>query len=156
MAPRENKTLSDLSIKACDSVVSKIDPFDYDVFNPFIYTNVKKSVQRSLLILGNLVPHLEQLHSILGSRSEYSNTEGAKSDLPSVLALCTGAPWFPPLTVTAPTRNLPLVAITLPEKPQRKKMSNKENTKSDTTGSSIKSGAAAFFGAMGSDWFSSS
>ena len=156
MAPRENKTLSDLSTKACDSVVSKIDPFDYDVFNPFIYTNVKKSVQRSLLILGNLVPHLEQLHSILGSRSEYSNTEGAKSDLPSVLALCTGAPWFPPLTVTAPTRNLPLVAITLPEKPQRKKMSNKENTKSDTTGSSIKSGAAAFFGAMGSDWFSSS
>lgn len=49
MAPRENKTLSDLSTKACDSVVSKIDPFDYDVFNPFIYTNVKKSVQRSLV-----------------------------------------------------------------------------------------------------------
>ncbi|XP_076240433.1 conserved oligomeric Golgi complex subunit 1 isoform X2 [Calliopsis andreniformis] len=118
MIPRENKTLSDLSTKSCDNVLSKIDPFDYDVFNPFIHTNVKKSVQRSLLILGNLVPHLEQLHSILGARSEYNNSEGVKSDLPSVLALCTGAPWFPPLTVTAPARNLPLVNVTLPEKTQ--------------------------------------
>ncbi|XP_053975491.1 conserved oligomeric Golgi complex subunit 1 isoform X1 [Hylaeus volcanicus] len=156
MVPRENKTLCDLSTKACDSVLSKIDPFDYDVFNPFIHTNVKKSVQRSLLILGNLVPHLEQLHSILGARSEYNNSDGVKSDLPSVLALCTGAPWFPPLTVTAPARSLPLVCVTLPEKAQRKKVSNKENTKSDSAGATIKSGAAAFFGAMGSDWFSSS
>lgn len=49
MVPRENKNLSDLSTKACDSVLSRIDPFDYDVFNPFIHTNVKKSVQRSLV-----------------------------------------------------------------------------------------------------------
>lgn len=69
-------------------------------------------------MLGNLIPHLEQLHSILGARSEYNNSEGVKSDLPSVLALCTGAPWFPPLTVTAPARNLPLVTVTLPEKVQ--------------------------------------
>ncbi|XP_043265758.1 conserved oligomeric Golgi complex subunit 1 isoform X1 [Colletes gigas] len=156
MVPRENKTLSDLSARACDSVLSKIDPFDYDVFNPFIHTNVKKSAQRSLLILGNLVPHLEQLHSILGARSEYGNSEGVKLDLPSVLALCTGAPWFPPLTVTAPARNLPLVSVTLPEKAQRKKVTNKENTKIDSAGATIKSGAAAFFGAMGTDWFSSS
>ncbi|XP_076630006.1 conserved oligomeric Golgi complex subunit 1 isoform X1 [Colletes latitarsis] len=156
MVPRENKTLSDLSARACDSVLSKIDPFDYDVFNPFIHANVKKSAQRSLLILGNLVPHLEQLHSILGARSEYSNSEGVKLDLPSVLALCTGAPWFPPLTVTAPARNLPLVSVTLPEKVQRKKVTNKENTKIDSAGATIKSGAAAFFGAMGTDWFSSS
>lgn len=156
MISRENKILSDLSTKACDSVLSKIDPFDYDVFNPFIHTNVKKSVQRSLLILGNLVPHLEQLHTILGARSEYNNAEGVKSDLPSVMALCTGAPWFPPLTVTAPARNLPLVTVPMPEKTQRKKTTSKENTKSDSTGATIKSGAAAFFGAMGSDWFGSS
>ncbi|KZC12421.1 PREDICTED: conserved oligomeric Golgi complex subunit 1 [Dufourea novaeangliae] len=156
MVPRENKNLSDLSTRACDNVLSKIDPFDYDVFNPFIQTNVKKSIQRSLLLLGNLVPHLEQLHSILGARSEYSTTEGVKSDIPSVLALCAGAPWFPPLTVTAPARSLPLVSVTLPEKPQRKKVTGKENTKSDSAGATIKSGAAAFFGAMGSDWFSSS
>ncbi|XP_076229389.1 conserved oligomeric Golgi complex subunit 1 isoform X2 [Nomia melanderi] len=118
MVPRENKSLSDLSAKACDTVLSKIDPFDYDVFDPFIRTNVKRSVQRCLLILGNLVPHLEQLHSILGARNEYSNTDGVKSDLPTVLALCHGAPWFPSLTVTAPARNLPLVSVTLPEKTQ--------------------------------------
>ncbi|KOC62140.1 Conserved oligomeric Golgi complex subunit 1 [Habropoda laboriosa] len=156
MIPRESKTLSDLSTRACDIVLSKIDPFDYDVFNPFIHSNVKKSIQRSLLILGNLVPHLEQLHSILGARSEHSNTEGVKSDPPSVLALCTTAPWFPPLTVTAPARNLPLVSVTLQEKTQRKKVTTKETTKSDSAGATIKSGAAAFFGAMGSDWFSSS
>lgn len=118
MIPRENKILIDLSNKSCETILSKIDPFDYDVFNPFIHTNVKKSVQRSLLILGNLIPHLEQLHSILGARSEYNNIEGVKSDLPTVLALYTGAPWFPPLTVTAPAKNLPLVTATLPEKTQ--------------------------------------
>lgn len=49
MVPHENKMLNELSIKACDAVLAKIDPFDYDVFNPFIHTNVKKSVQRSLV-----------------------------------------------------------------------------------------------------------
>jgi len=49
MVPRENKILNGLSTKTCDAVLTKIDPFDYDVFNPFIYTNVKKSVQRSLV-----------------------------------------------------------------------------------------------------------
>lgn len=49
MVPRENKILNDLSAKTCDAVLAKIDPFDYDVFNPFIHTNVKKSVQRSLV-----------------------------------------------------------------------------------------------------------
>lgn len=39
---------------------------------------------------------------------------------------------------------------------QRKKTTSKETTKSDSTGATIKSGAAAFFGAMGSDWFGSS
>lgn len=49
MIPRENKIQTDLSNKTCESILSKIDPFDYDVFNPFIHTNVKKSVQRSLV-----------------------------------------------------------------------------------------------------------
>lgn len=39
---------------------------------------------------------------------------------------------------------------------QRKKTTSKETTKSDSAGATIKSGAAAFFGAMGSDWFGSS
>lgn len=62
--------------------------------------------------------HLEQLHSTLGARNEYVNSDGGKSEPPAVLAVCTGAPWFPPLTVTAPTRNLPLMSVTMPDKAQ--------------------------------------
>ncbi|XP_043486152.1 conserved oligomeric Golgi complex subunit 1 [Polistes fuscatus] len=157
MVPRENKNLNEMSSKAIDSALSKIDPFDYNVINPFIHTNVKKSVLRSLLLLGNLIPHLEQLHSFLGARSEYNAGEGNKLDSPALLALCTGAPWFPPLTITVPMRNLSLVTTTIQDKTQRKKISSaKDNTKTESTGSTIKSGAAAFFGAMGSDWFSAS
>lgn len=49
MVPRENKALNELSAKTCEVVLAKIDPFDYDVFNPFVYINVRKSVQRSLV-----------------------------------------------------------------------------------------------------------
>lgn len=49
MVPRENKILNELSNKTCDAVLTKIDPFDYDVFNPFIHNNIRKSVQRSLV-----------------------------------------------------------------------------------------------------------
>ncbi|XP_020287464.1 conserved oligomeric Golgi complex subunit 1 isoform X2 [Pseudomyrmex gracilis] len=118
MVPRENKILNDLSAKTCDAILAKIDPFDYDVFNPFIHTNVKKSVQRSLLIFGNLIPHLEQLHSILGARNEHASNDSAKIEPPAVLAVCTGAPWFPPLTVTAPTRTLPILSVPIPDKTQ--------------------------------------
>ncbi|XP_011499095.1 PREDICTED: conserved oligomeric Golgi complex subunit 1 [Ceratosolen solmsi marchali] len=157
MVPRDNKSIMEESNKVSNVVIAKIDPFDFDVFSPFINTNVKKSVQRSLLIFGNLVPHMEQLHSILGARIEHS--EGSKSvkDPPGILALCTGAPWFPSLTITAPVQNLPTVAPPLPDKAQqKKKQSSKEHTRTDSTGSTIKSGAAAFFGAMGSDWFGTS
>jgi len=49
MVPRENKILNELSNKSCDAVLAKIDPFDYDLFDPFIRVNIKKSVQRSLV-----------------------------------------------------------------------------------------------------------
>lgn len=62
MVPRENKILNGLSTKTCDAVLAKIDPFDYDVFNPFIHTNVKKSVQRSLVsILLFMAMHEDKL-----------------------------------------------------------------------------------------------
>ncbi|XP_032451954.1 conserved oligomeric Golgi complex subunit 1 isoform X1 [Nasonia vitripennis] len=158
MVPRDNKLLVEQSNKVCNSVISKIDPFDFDVFYPFINTNVKKGVQRSLLIFGNLVPHMEQLHSVLGARIEHSDGFKSIKDPPGVLALCSGTPWFPPLAVTAPTKSLPVIQLPVPERPQhrRKQHPSKEHTRNDSTGSTIKSGAAAFFGAMGSDWFSTS
>jgi len=64
------------------------------------------------------VSHLEQLHSTLGARNEHANSDGGKTEPPAVLAVCTGAPWFPPLTVTAPTRNLPILPVPMPDKIQ--------------------------------------
>ena len=49
MVSRENKKLVERSMQACNNVLAKIDPFDSDVFYPFIHTNVKKSVQRTLV-----------------------------------------------------------------------------------------------------------
>ena len=61
---------------------------------------------------------MEQLHSVLGARIEHSDGLKSIKDPPGVLALCTGAPWFPPLAVTAPTKNIPVVAAPPPEKVQ--------------------------------------
>lgn len=70
-------------------------------------------------MFGNLVPHLEQLLSVLGARTEISS-EKSKSmlDSPGVLAFCSGAPWFPPLAITAPSRNLSIISVSMPEKSQ--------------------------------------
>lgn len=70
------------------------------------------------LIFGNLVPQMEQLHSVLGARSESDNGGKLTTDPPGVLAICNGAPWFPPLAVTLPTRNLSLIPIKIPDKMQ--------------------------------------
>ncbi|XP_012251073.2 conserved oligomeric Golgi complex subunit 1 [Athalia rosae] len=157
MVPRENKKFTDKSTQLCESIQSKIDPFDLDVFYPFIHANVKKSAQRTQLIFGNLVPHSEQLHSVLGVRTASTVGEAGKAatDFPGVLAVCPGAPWFPPLTVTAPSRTVPIIPVALQDKSMRKKTPTKTHTRNDSAGSTIKSGAAAFFGAMGSDWFGS-
>lgn len=83
-----------------------------------MWHNKIKNVTMQQLIFGNLVPHMEQLHSVLGARIEHG--EGLKSvkDPPGVLALCTGAPWFPPLAVTAPTKTVPVVQLPVQEKTQ--------------------------------------
>lgn len=65
-----------------------------------------------------MISHLEQLHSILRARNEHMSNDGGKTEPPAVLAVCTGAPWFPPLTVTAPTRNLPILSVPISDKTQ--------------------------------------
>lgn len=49
LVPRENKAMGDRSLEICNRVLGKVDPFDSDVFYPFIQVNVKKSVQRTLV-----------------------------------------------------------------------------------------------------------
>lgn len=46
MVPRENKKAMDMSHDICEFLRQKIDPFDYDVFYPYIQSNLKRSVQR--------------------------------------------------------------------------------------------------------------
>ena len=46
MVARENKKAMELSQDICEFLRQKIDPFDYDVFYPYIQTNLKRSVQR--------------------------------------------------------------------------------------------------------------
>ncbi|CAH2264178.1 jg21718 [Pararge aegeria aegeria] len=46
MVPRENKRAMEFSQDVCEFLRQKIDPFDYDVFYPYIQTNLKRSVQR--------------------------------------------------------------------------------------------------------------
>lgn len=55
MVQRENKVLIDKSQEIVNNLVAKIDPFDSDVFYPFIHANVKKSVQRSLVSHSELI-----------------------------------------------------------------------------------------------------
>lgn len=46
LVPRENKKAMEQSSDICEFLRQKIDPFDYDVFYPYIQTNLKRSVQR--------------------------------------------------------------------------------------------------------------
>ncbi|KAL7304408.1 hypothetical protein TKK_0003206 [Trichogramma kaykai] len=183
MVPRENKPLTEKSAKICASFVAKIDPFDFDVFKPFINANVKKAVQRSLMTYGNLVPHMEQLHSILGARIDHSdghqqqhrqqqNQQQQRSDPPKIIDFVKDVPYFPLLPIAKPTTKETATggaagataaagsaAVAAGQstsdntQQKRRAAAVKEHSRNDSTGSSIKSGAAAFF-AMGSDWFS--
>lgn len=72
MVPHENKILNELSVKTSDAVLEKIDPFDYDVFNPFIHTNVKKSVQRSLVSILSIYKKIYILEILCDSNETYN------------------------------------------------------------------------------------
>jgi len=40
------QSLNEKALAACEKFESKIDPFDLDVFQPYLQSNVKKSVYR--------------------------------------------------------------------------------------------------------------
>lgn len=153
LVPRDNKALMAKSQLINDKFEDKIDPFDLDVFCPYIQNNIKRSVQRTQSLLGVLVAWPEKLAVVSGLRASTSSTV----EDPSVLSLCINAPWFSLLPVTGPpgARVMSSVPQIHTDKPQHKKSSPKPRT-DQTTGELVRSGAAAFFGAMSSDWFGSS
>ncbi|XP_041980829.1 conserved oligomeric Golgi complex subunit 1 [Aricia agestis] len=144
MVPRENKKGIEFSQEICEFLRSKIDPFDYDVFYPYIQTNLKRSVQRVQTLLGSLVLQHSEVCGIVG---------GARGDRAAMLAPANPH-WFTVLPVAAPLRH---------DRPMKKKQSPgpKKSEISELMTSSLplnfasaRSNAASFFNSMTSDWFS--
>lgn len=148
---RENVSLVTKSQSICDKFRSQIDPFDLDVFYSYLQTNIKMAVLQSQVILGCLLPSMGQLSSlgILEKNKEHENE-------PSVLAISipSTVSWFPLLPVTAPIQKVTQASsITHNTYKDVNARSTDINKKSNSV-SSVRSGAAAFFGAMTNDWFS--
>uniref|UniRef100_T1JDY8 Conserved oligomeric Golgi complex subunit 1 n=1 Tax=Strigamia maritima TaxID=126957 RepID=T1JDY8_STRMM len=55
MSAKDDKVLAARIVKLTEFIESHVDPFDLDVFSPYIQVNLKKCVQRASVILGALV-----------------------------------------------------------------------------------------------------
>lgn len=160
LVPRENKMFTEQSIKICEFLRQKIDPFDYDVFYKYIQTSLKRSVQRVQTLLGSLILHHGQLTSLIGTKPVLSGGTGDKA---SALLASGDSHWFSLLPVAAPPSHLKKQ-----DKPVKKKPISSSPNKSrpdiaDLMTSSLpinfanaRSGAASFFNSISSDWFSGS
>lgn len=155
LIPRSQKSLSQQANQICQSLEEKIDPFDLDVFSPYIQNNVRQSVRHMQCLLGVLISCWPEKLSSIWTTSSGSEKS---SEQPSLLAVCPPVPWFPLLPVvlagTGGNQTTPMQPP-IQEKPQVKQSLGTRSPKKRTEPmENIKSGAAAFFGAMSSDWFS--
>ncbi|CAH4021526.1 unnamed protein product [Pieris brassicae] len=158
LVPRENKKYMERSQEICEFLRQKIDPFDYDVFYPYIQMNLKRSVQRVQTLLGSLILYHGQLTGIIGTKPVSSGGSGDKA--PNILA-SVDTHWFSILPVATPS-----TPHKKQDKPAKKKLQSSSPNKSrselsDLMTSSLpinfanaRSGAASFFNSMTSDWFS--
>ncbi|KAF5299103.1 hypothetical protein FQR65_LT09461 [Abscondita terminalis] len=148
---RENLPLVTKSQSICDKLRSQIDPFDLDVFYSYLQTNIKMSVLQSQVILGCLLPSMGQLSSlgILEKNKDHENE-------PSVLAVSipSTVSWFPLLPVTAPLQKVTQASSVSHTTYKDVSVRTLDVSKKPNSVSSVRSGAAAFFGAMTTDWFS--
>ncbi|VEN51670.1 unnamed protein product [Callosobruchus maculatus] len=98
--PRENSQLVTYSQDICDKFRSKVDPFDLDVFYPYLQSNVKRAVGQSQIILGCLLPSSHHLASLGISEKNKEQEQN-----PSLLALSTPSitTWFSLLPISVPT-----------------------------------------------------
>ncbi|KAK3915111.1 Conserved oligomeric Golgi complex subunit 1 [Frankliniella fusca] len=169
LIPRSQKPLSQNAQQICQLLEKKIDPFDLDVFSPYVQANVRQSVRNMQCLLGSLIACWPEK---LASMWTTSSNSDKSTDQPSMLAVCPPVPLFPLLPVVTPGNSGG--AAGAPQQPPSQKtqartylMSSFFNFKKGkhSTGArspkkkaepieNIKSGAAAFFGAMSTDWFS--
>lgn len=158
LVPRENKKSMELSSEICEFLRQKIDPFDYDVFYPYIQTNLKRSVQRVQTLLGSLIVHHGQLCGIIGPKPVQSGGSGDKA---ARLLAAADAHWFSLLPVAQPPTHLKKQDKPVKKKPVSSSPNKSRSDISDLMSSSLpinfanaRSGAASFFNSMTSDWFS--
>nr|CAD7457117.1 unnamed protein product [Timema tahoe] len=95
-----------------------------------------------LCLLGVLIAWPEKLSVVAGLKA---TSVGSTVENPSILPLCTTAPWFPLLPVTS---HHPQTSL--------KKAASPKPKGDPSAGDIVRSGAAALFGVMSSDWFGSS
>ncbi|CAH0588166.1 unnamed protein product [Chrysodeixis includens] len=160
LVPRENKKSMELSSEICEFLRQKIDPFDYDVFYPYIQTNLKRSVQRVQTLLGSLVLHHGQLTGIIGTKPVLSGGSGDKA---AALLASGDSHWFSLLPVAAPPSHLKKQDKPIKKKPISSSPNRNRSDISELMTNSLpinfanaRSGAASFFNSISSDWFSGS
>lgn len=156
LIPRSQKPLSQYAQQICQTLEKKIDPFDLDVFSPYVQVNVRQSVRNMQCLLGTLIACWPEK---LASMWTTSSSTDKSSDQPSMLAVCPPVPLFPLLPIVVPGTSAGTTGASRQPLSQEKSQ-GKHNTgtrspkKKAEPMENIKSGAAAFFGAMSTDWFS--
>ncbi|KAF9410640.1 hypothetical protein HW555_010336 [Spodoptera exigua] len=161
LVPRENKMFTEQSVRICEFLRQKIDPFDYDVFYKYIQTSLKRSVQRVQTLLGSLILHHGQLTAFIGTKPVLS---GGTADKAAALLASGDSNWFSLLPVAAPPSHLKKQDKPVKKKPVSSSPNkSKSDNISDLMTSSLpinfanaRSGAASFFNSLSSDWFSGS
>lgn len=134
--PIANKDLSAQCQEKISNIESNIDPFDLDVFAPYIAANIKLSVCRTQLLFGNYCTVRPE------DSSAASNLKMPED--PSTLALSKSSAWFPLIPVTNPVSK-PLHLV----KPKTIKPPRQSSSVVEATNESSKATSTSFL----SDWF---
>ncbi|RZF48010.1 hypothetical protein LSTR_LSTR002076 [Laodelphax striatellus] len=154
MVSPENKSLQTVCRESIEKVERSIDPFDLDVFAPYIQENVIKSLRETQLMFGVLCrPRMQTAPPTQSAGASTANED------PSILALSQTGPsvWFRLLPVTAPSGTR---AINLPKKAGKAGGSSipvGASAESDVSAkTTLTNAATSFFGSVTADWFGSS
>nr|CAH7720903.1 unnamed protein product [Callosobruchus chinensis] len=150
--PRDNSHLVTYSQDICDKFRSKVDPFDLDVFYPYLQSNVKRAVGQAQIILGCLLPSSHHLASLGISEKNKEQEQN-----PSLLALSTpsSTTWFSLLPISVPTPKSAAGQLTSKKSAKEIRVkSTPKSTKSQDPTSVMKQSAASLFSGLTTDWFS--
>lgn len=145
---RENK---DKSQALCENLEKMIDPFDLDVYYPYLQTSVKKSAQKLQGTLGVLINFGEKLPVFNGLKLT-QNTPSQKMEEPNLLAMSNNLPWFPLLPVSSGGNRRSEANVLKESSPGKSSRIKERENKKESASSDFVRSAGAFFGAMTGGW----